>query len=562
MRRAKSLPRIAVMAASAVCLSGVALAQGISVILNGNPIVFHGTGPQQVNGRVLVPLRGVLEQMGAFVDWQPAGQLVTAQQGSTNIQLRIGDRVAHVNDRYVNLDVPAMIYHGNTMVPLRFMSEALGADVRWEPSQYAVLITTGNSGQAAQPYTPPEQYDNRPTPAAQISSLDLDRSGWVRPGMDIHFTMRGTPGGTASLQIPGLSRDVPMTETSPGVYEATWTVPESWSQTSRRNVTATARLRVNGVERTLVSNEAFGIETQLPTIRAVTPNDQARVTVGRPTISATFDNSTGSGIDPASVRVIVDGRDVTSDADITANNVSYTPYASLGTGVHNVTIRATDLNGNVIRKDWSFRVDAQGNRVVRSFNVSGADNARPGDVLRFTLVATPGGRATFSIGDILTDRQMQETSPGRYVANYTVRRGDDLVNQPITARFVTPNGDVYAVNALDTLDMGDAPLQPPVITTPRATDRIQDPLVVEGRTAPNARVLIHVDYSTDVAGAVRLNGAVGEVTAVADQDGYFRTDPIRLNTLVKGRNTQYTIRAFTLGSGDRRSDETTVRVNP
>src|SRR4051794_12002822 len=97
-----NLARSCAIAASCA-LAVAAGAQGkMQVIVNGQPITFHGAQPQSVNGRVLVPLRGVLEQLGAYVDWQAAGQLVTAQKGDKDIQLRIGERTARINGKDVS----------------------------------------------------------------------------------------------------------------------------------------------------------------------------------------------------------------------------------------------------------------------------------------------------------------------------------------------------------------------------------------------------------------------------------------------------------------------------
>ena len=236
---------ITALAASAV-FATVAMAQGgISVIVDGNPVTFHGVGPQEVNGRVLVPLRGVLEQMGAYVDWEPAGQLVTAQRGNTTIELRIGETSARVNNNPVSLDVPAEIYRGNTMVPLRFMSQALGADVKWEPNQYAVVINTGSTAGARG-----QEYNNPPQAKAHIDLLTFDRTGWVASGSQITFRMHGTPGGTALLTIPGVASDIPMEEVTPGLYKLTWTVPSDRSRIDVRHLNPSVRLDVNNTEST------------------------------------------------------------------------------------------------------------------------------------------------------------------------------------------------------------------------------------------------------------------------------------------------------------------------
>src|SRR5579864_5191112 len=78
----------------------------IHVTVNGQPVMFNNAQPRMINGRVLVPLRGVFENMGAYVHWFDATKTVEATKGSTDVLLRIGDTVAQVNGRPVNLDVP------------------------------------------------------------------------------------------------------------------------------------------------------------------------------------------------------------------------------------------------------------------------------------------------------------------------------------------------------------------------------------------------------------------------------------------------------------------------
>jgi len=131
-----------VFAALTLAAAALAPSQQIQVQVDGNPVYFAGTAPQYVNGRVLVPLRGVFEQMGASVSWDPANRLVSAIRGSDNVQLHIGDRLATVNGTGMTLDVPAMIVNGSTMVPIRFVSEALGAQVGWMEANRLVSITT------------------------------------------------------------------------------------------------------------------------------------------------------------------------------------------------------------------------------------------------------------------------------------------------------------------------------------------------------------------------------------------------------------------------------------
>lgn len=130
------------MGALLLLSSGNVLAQRIHVVVNGSPVRFEGIGPVQLEGHTLVPVRGVLEKLGAEVAWVPSSQTVIASAPRMHIQLQLGDREANVNGNRVPLDVPAQEINGHTMVPLRFLGEALGADVRWDDAARTVIIVT------------------------------------------------------------------------------------------------------------------------------------------------------------------------------------------------------------------------------------------------------------------------------------------------------------------------------------------------------------------------------------------------------------------------------------
>ncbi|WP_309714496.1 copper amine oxidase N-terminal domain-containing protein [Armatimonas sp.] len=94
---------------------------------------------------MLVPLRGVLEEIGADISWNEATQTVKATMGERDIQLTLGNTMALVNGQRVGLRMPAMRIGGSTMVPLRFIGEALGASVDWDESRQQVSILTNRA---------------------------------------------------------------------------------------------------------------------------------------------------------------------------------------------------------------------------------------------------------------------------------------------------------------------------------------------------------------------------------------------------------------------------------
>ncbi|NPV90158.1 MAG: hypothetical protein HPY50_05225 [Firmicutes bacterium] len=110
------------------------------VVLNGSELPFD-VPPTIEEGRTLVPLRAIFEALGAEVLWNRDNQTVTARKETTEITLVIGGR-ATKNGKVVNLDVPAKIVDGRTMVPLRFVSEALGCKVGWDGESQTISIST------------------------------------------------------------------------------------------------------------------------------------------------------------------------------------------------------------------------------------------------------------------------------------------------------------------------------------------------------------------------------------------------------------------------------------
>jgi len=104
--------------------------------------------PQIVNGRTLVPMRAIFEAFGATVDWDADTRTAIATSHDTTIVLTLGSQIALVNGAEVELDVPAQAIEGRTMVPVRFVSETLDADVDWIPETQTVVIVTATGSSA------------------------------------------------------------------------------------------------------------------------------------------------------------------------------------------------------------------------------------------------------------------------------------------------------------------------------------------------------------------------------------------------------------------------------
>lgn len=122
-------------------ISTTAFAEPIKVLINNQPLVVP-VSPVIQDGRTLVPLRAIFEALGADVAWDGNTRTVTGARDDTTIKLQIDNKIATINGIPVELDVPARIINDSTLVPVRFIAESLGADVDWHQESQSVIISS------------------------------------------------------------------------------------------------------------------------------------------------------------------------------------------------------------------------------------------------------------------------------------------------------------------------------------------------------------------------------------------------------------------------------------
>jgi hypothetical protein len=116
----------------------------LRVEVNGEKILFPDAQPfVDKSNRVQVPVRFVSEALGADVGWAGKTQTVTVVLDDDVITLVVGQKVFDVNGQKKQMDTAAQRKEARTFVPLRFVSEALGARVKWDAAIQTVEITTG-----------------------------------------------------------------------------------------------------------------------------------------------------------------------------------------------------------------------------------------------------------------------------------------------------------------------------------------------------------------------------------------------------------------------------------
>ena len=115
------------------------------VTIDGQAVTFD-VAPVIDNGRVLVPLRAIFDQMGAKVSWEDATQTATAVKDDITVVAVVGSTAPTINGVVKTIDVPVKIVSGRTLAPLRFVCEAFGGVVSWDQVNYIASVdTTGRT---------------------------------------------------------------------------------------------------------------------------------------------------------------------------------------------------------------------------------------------------------------------------------------------------------------------------------------------------------------------------------------------------------------------------------
>jgi hypothetical protein len=296
-QRLSALGAIALLTTLAVPALG---AGPVSVTVNGQTANLN-PAPTERAGRVFVPLRGVFEQLGATVVYDN-GTINATGRGHT-VSLKIGSQQAIVDGQQQTVDVAPFIIGASTYVPLRFVSQALGATVNYDGTNDIVAINTSRGGGNVQP--PAQQPNEVITPAPRDGDRGAITLVAVRPALD----------GTAPSR--------------------------------------------------------------------------------RPLIEAQF---AGGEVDPNTIRISVDGAEVTNDATRSPRGFTYVPNSPLQPGIHRVRVAGTDRNGQPFVRGWAFTSGTSAATVGVVGDVRPRNDATVGGQFEVSGRTIPGAHVTVQVG--------------------------------------------------------------------------------------------------------------------------------------------------------------------
>ena len=419
---------VAVFAASLAFVSaGPASAQ--TVMVGGQPLQLS-PGPIERSGRVFVPLRGIFERLGASVVYT-AGT-INATKGATTVSLHIGSTQATVNGQSQLLDVAPFIIGATTYVPLRFVAQSLGATVGYDAGTQVVSINMAGLGPVRPPYPPPPPApggmlhlrSQAPAPDQRVANrfvvVSASFSRQVRAG-SVRVWLDGNDITTRSgVSATGFSYRPP--------------APLGFgSHTVRASGSDVAGLRFDRGWSFTVFNS--GPPPGLVQLRAQQPVPGMKVSNRFATISAEFTAPVNAG----SVRVWLDGNDITSRCGVSATAFSYKPPAPLDFGSH--TVRVTGhAGGATFDRSWAFSVIRSGPpQMYLTINQPGANQTvGPTFVVQGNTVANASvqvtvGPATSPVGQFA--RSTTAGSAGNFKVNVSITPlpGQQAITVKITA---------------------------------------------------------------------------------------------------------------------------------
>ncbi|MBV9102418.1 MAG: Ig-like domain-containing protein [Candidatus Eremiobacteraeota bacterium] len=193
-----------------------------------------------------------------------------------------------------------------------------------------------------------------PPQSVRITSFFISAKRPLRAGESFDVEMHGTADGQATFDIGNFVTANTMREETPGLYRGHFTIPD------RFNIGGTpvyGHLVVSGSSAPRAEAPAeLSAATTPPAIVDVAPAGGEPVNTTRPNIYATFSSPADIGIDVASIKIVVNGRDVTQAATRSGSFVTYSPSSDYADGAVTVSVHVADAAGNAATRSWSFTI--------------------------------------------------------------------------------------------------------------------------------------------------------------------------------------------------------------
>jgi hypothetical protein len=443
LRRKPRMTRTAITIRTLVFAAGVAIALAfvatppamaqVTVLVGGRQLALN-PGSIERNGRVFVPLRGIFERLGATVVYS-AGT-INATKGRSTVSLQIGSTQATIDGHPQYLDVAPFIVGATTYVPLRFVAQSLGANVNYNDSTRVVSIGMGGR---TPPYTPvrPNPPPPYPQPGPNVRLMAQQPAPGTTVGnrfatIAAQFSRPVRP-GTVRVWLDGSDVTYRSGASANGF---SYRPPAPLNFGSHTVRVAGSAYDGAGFDRSWSFATGGAPPISPIDLKTHQPGPGSSITNRFATIAAQFSRS----VDGSSVRVWLDGANVTNQCGVSNAGFSYKPPAPLAFGSHTVRVAGSGNGGMRFDRSWSFTVartkpaemtltigqPASDASVGTTFNVVGhtvpngrirvTAGASPSSTGQFTGTATAGPRGNFRVNVTLKRLLGQQSVRVRIVA--------------------------------------------------------------------------------------------------------------------------------------------------
>lgn len=433
LSRSFSGPRFLAGAVFLSLATGAHAQAPISVFVDGKPVDFGGAAPTQIGGRTLVPLRAIFEALGAQVEFN-AGT-IRARRGDTNLQLSLGSSQAVVNGTTRVLEVPAQSVFGRTLVPLRFVGEAFGAGVTFNAGTNQIAISS-----------PPGSVPGTVPTTGTEAPYTVPGAGQTVSGTLVKIDV--TPPSTITLSENGALKTYAMTDTPLALRQISLAASASAApvRQSARQINLSSLAAGDPVR---LSLDATGRVTQITTTATVIA---ARVQfAGGNQIILDDERDTTITIGPNIRFVDARGRASTNVAGLTAGQSIGLFLSRENRTIYQVSAYAPDFTpGAQTPGSGAGAVDPlpngglppAGGPQIQLVSHNAATPLKAGTRLEVVVRATPGLRAIFSLGTKIQNVALNEdpAQRGVYNGSYLVKAGDDVLSGRVSARVTNENG--------------------------------------------------------------------------------------------------------------------------
>jgi hypothetical protein len=415
----------------------------IAVVLNGS-ILPVNPPPVFYKYHLLVPVRRILTALG--LSFQKQGPVVRTYVGAKTISLHIGSKTAQVDDNPVELDAAPVEIKNTLYAPLRFFTQALGAQAVFDRQTNSVEIISTLVGRTGNGIV---TTDGGVEVKGTVTAVDLTSDP---PTLTLTYgasarTLQITPDAGVMVQdvISGTSNSGNLEDVHVGDF-------------------AQVRLDKQGQIKGIV--DAYGSRT----------GTVAAVAAGQLVLGD------GHVIAPSrSTTVTLNG----SDASIDRIQVGDTVMVR-----YNIDSSEPREIIATRKAASSPPPAASSNAAISSVEAGPSRPLREGDTVNVTVRGTAGGTAHFDIGPYVTNQPMQESAPGVYTGSYVVKRGVNFSNAPVFGHLNANGMDVPPVESTATISVATE--------APGITDFAPD----GGSTVNNSRPSI---YATFDSGTVPVN---------------------------------------------------------